>query len=221
MLQGIGGILPSHIVAVRLGHHAGTTRLTGIGDERLVNLVDLVVFLAGGKLVGHLLEHSVALGIHTEGVVIDRLGIKQVVRGVVVRGYSSMTLQNPQLFLGTLHATHLDIHLQTLLGGQIVTSRLLGRRQTAGGNNLVGTTQQIEGLLIEVLLVVECCGLGGTLYTLQNLSLVGIVVEGVDIGGARQGYILLYINAFCLLLQIAFLCFLGKSHRTTEKQIHE
>ena len=53
--------------------------------------------------------------------------------------------------------------------------------ELAGTDGLVGTTQQVEGFFIEILLVIEGRRLDSTLYTLTYLPLVGIVVEGVDI----------------------------------------
>ena len=75
MLQCIGGILPSEVVTIRLGHHVGIIALATIGDECLVHFVNFVVFLAGRQFVGHLLEHGIALGIHAKGIVIDGLRV--------------------------------------------------------------------------------------------------------------------------------------------------
>ena len=139
MFQGVGRIFPCHIIAVGLSDNTGTSRLATIGDERLIDFVDFVVLFAGGKFVGHLLEDSVALGIHAKGIIIDGLGIEQIVCRLVIRGSNSMPLQQFELFLSTFNTTHLDVHLKTLFGSEIVAGSALARRKFGSSDRLIGT----------------------------------------------------------------------------------
>ena len=181
MLDSAGGVLPRQVVAVRLRHHAGVIAAAAVGNQGLVDFIHLVVILAGGEFVGHLLEDSIALSVHAIRIVIDGLVVEQVVFDGLVASLVSLTLHDVQLILGTLALAQLHIHLHALLGAEIVCSSSLTDRKLAGRDGLVGSTQQIEGLFIEILLVIQCCCLDCTLYTLTDLPFIGIVVEGVDI----------------------------------------
>ena len=181
MLDGAGGVFPGKVVAVRLRYHVGIVALAAVGNQRLIDLVDLVILLAGCQLVGHLLEDGIALGVHAERVVIDGFVVEQVVLHGLVARLIGLTLHDVQLLLDVLALPELHIHLEALLGTEIVGSGSLADGELAGTDGLVGTTQQVEGFFIEILLVIEGRRLDSTLYTLTYLPLVGIVVEGVDI----------------------------------------
>ena len=83
-LDGIGRVLPGDIIAVSLSHQTGIVALATIGNQGLINLIYLGVFLAGSQLVGHLLEDGITLGVQSEGVEEYSLVVKQVVFQILV-----------------------------------------------------------------------------------------------------------------------------------------
>ena len=126
-------------------HHIGIVALATIGDEGLIDLVYLVILLAGGQFVGHLLEDGVALGIHTESVIIDGLGIEQVVLHILVAALVGLALHDVQLVLGAVAFPQLDVHIQALLSDQIMHGGLFCLAVLlAGVNGVISPAEQIE-----------------------------------------------------------------------------
>ena len=128
MLQSICGILPRDIVTVRLGHHVGVITLATVGYQCLIYLVNLVVFLLGRQLISHFLENGITLGILSEGIIIDGLGIEKIILYFLIAGLSGQALQNVKLILGAFTLSEFHIHLQTLFGNQIVRCSFLAGR---------------------------------------------------------------------------------------------
>ena len=200
MLHGIGRILPSQIVAVRLRHQAGVVALASVGNQRLVHFVHLIIFLAGCQLAHHFLEHGIALGGLAEGVVVDGLVVQKVVLQRFVARQVSIVVHGRQMLHGWFGAVHLHIHIETLLRHPVVTGSFVGRIQFRLVDNHVSAPQQVEGLLPVVLAIVECRSLCGALRSQCNLAPVGVVVEGVDKRGACLGDVLLCVDALGLLM---------------------
>ena len=200
MLHGTGRVFPSNIVTIRLSHHVGIIALTAIGNQCLIHLVHLIIFLLGGKLIGHFLEHSITLCVLTKGIIIDSLGVKQVVLYILVTGLTSKTFQYLELILSTFALAELHIHLQTFLRHQIMRGSLLTGRLFTGVDGVISTVQQVEGFLIEVLLIIQSRCLHGALYTLTYLSFIVIVIESMDIQRACAGNILFRVHSLRTLL---------------------
>ena len=115
-LQGVNRVFPYDVAAIGLCHETGVVALATIGNQRLVHLVHLVIFLAGGQLVGHLLEDGIALGGLSEGIIVDGLVVEQVVLHALVTALVSLALHDVELLLGAFRLSELHVHLQALLG---------------------------------------------------------------------------------------------------------
>ena len=216
MLHGVRRVLPGNIVAVRLRHHTGVVALATIGNQCLIDLIHLVVVLRRRQFVGHLLEDCITLGVHSKGVVVDGLRIEQVILDILIVGLISQCSQDIQLILGTFRLPQFDIHLHTFLSDQIVRCGLLSSRLFSCVDGFISTTQQVEGFLPEILLIIETRCLDGTLHTLMDLAFVVIVVESMDIQGTGRGDILTRVYGFRTFLQIALL--LGYDNAATEER---
>ena len=140
MFHGTGGVLPGNVITVRLSHHTGVVAATTVGNEGLVDFVNLVVVLCRRQLVGHLLEDGIALCVHAEGVVIDGFGIEQIIPDGFVGRAGGQNLHFIELLFGVLTLLELQVHLHTLLcreveqAGFFVVSQLL-----VGLNGLINT----------------------------------------------------------------------------------
>ena len=205
-LQRVDRVFPCDVTAIRLRHHAGVARLSSIGNKRLIDLVHLVVVLGRGEFVGHLLEHGITLRVLAEGVVVDGLAVEQVVAHALVGCLPCVSLHDIELVEGTGGAFHLDVHLHALLRGKVVHGGLLaGHGFLVGLDGLVHTAQEVEGFLVEVLLVVHGRGLDSALHARPCLSFVGIVVKGMDIQRPCLGNVLGGVYGLSLFLQLALL----------------
>ena len=213
MLEGIGGVFPCEIVAVRLCHHTGVIALSAIGYQLLVDLIHLVILLGGCQLVCHLLEDGVALCVQPEGIVIDSLAVEQVVPHLLVVGGISLCLHHLQLLLGTVGLPELHVHLQALFGDQVVQSGAVVPAFVVDG--LVDIAEQLKSLLVKSVLGIEGCGFRSALNTLLHLSFAHIVLVGTDVvvTGCGNG-----LGGFRVLLQLTLLrllrtdCYTAKSH---------
>ena len=78
--------------------------------------------------------------------------------------------------------------------------------------------QQVEGLLVIVLLVVEGRRLDTALHALTGLALVDIVLEGTDVHKAGVRDVLVLIGGLRLLLQTTLLHLLGTNEGAAEEQ---
>ena len=83
-----------------------------------------------------------------------------------------------------------------------MSCRLLTRRHVLSAiYGIIGTTEQVEGLLVEVLLIVQGRSLHRTLHALMDLTFVIVVVKSMDIHRTSSRDILLRVNSLCFLFQ--------------------
>ena len=88
-----------------------------------------------------------------------------------------MVLHGPKM-IGSRSATpHFHIHLIALFRYEIVQRSPAHSTLYLGIDGLIDTTQQVEGFVIVIFLIVEHIGLDSALYTLLHLPLIGIVFE--------------------------------------------
>ena len=177
MLQGIGGVFPRHIVTIRLGDHISTTRLAAISNQSLINLFHFIIFLGSRQFVGHLLKDSIAFRSLSEGIIIDCLGVEQVVLHFIVTTCGCMVLHGPKMIGSRSATSHFHIHLIALFRHEVVQRSPAHSTLYLGIDGLIDTTQQVEGFVIVIFLIVEHIGLDSALYTLLHLTFIGIVLE--------------------------------------------
>ena len=221
MLHGACRVLPCQVVGVCLGHQVGIVALAPVADERLIDAVHLVVLLALGQFAHHFLEDGIALGCLSERVVVDGLVVEHVVLQCLVASQVGLLVHGVEVLLGRFRAVHLHVHLEALLGDQVVVGGAVGGVQLRLADDLVGTAQQVEGLLIVVLAVVELRTLRGTLRGQGHLATVGIVVEGMYEQRTCLGNVVLRVYALSLLVQLALLDILGQGRGRAEEHAHE
>ena len=180
MLKCIDRVLPCQVVAIRLGNHIGIATATGIHNQCLVNAINLIVLLRCSKLAGHLLKHSIALGILSKRIVIYSFIIEKIVLKCIIGSIGNLVLHNFYLILGAITLAQLDIHSQTLLGDNIVEGSLLLGILATCFYLLIGTTKQVEGFFPIIFLVIHGCTACSTFHTRLKVTLLGIVFESTD-----------------------------------------
>ena len=205
MLYSIGRVFPCHIVTIRLGDHISATRLAAIGNQGLINLFHLIIFLGSRQLVSHLLKDGITFGCLSEGIIINSLGEEQVVLHFIITSCGSIVLHGPEMIGSRCATSHFHIHLIAFFRYEIVQRSSAHSILHLGIDGLIDTTKQIEGFIIVIFLIEERIGLDSAFYALLHLPLIGIVLESENIVITSKSHMFAGKVRLCLLLKFTLL----------------